>query len=260
MRPFTSIDCINLLVRFIERSVRICFVVGIGVLHGKPEGEEKGKTQERNVQGQVGESGDGHWGDGVKGARALDFVVGHFDQQGLIVSDGLFQVLSCQGQNGFWTSIFKFLKDEFGAIKINSLSKFRNFKQRGCVTFGHLSYIDLRAINLVQDSFHDNSYKFSFVRCPYSRSVSLYNYWINTRRMKSRVSFKDFMKTVHLRRGPIGIYNVNGLSQTNPQVDWLISGSGKFFTNKIYKIENLDDFIDDFSSRYKVNFCQKKIQ
>ena len=156
------------------------------------------------------------------------------------------------------TSIFKFLKDEFGAIKINSLSKFRNFKQRGCVTFGHLSYIDLRAINLVQDSFHDNSYKFSFVRCPYSRSVSLYNYWINTRRMKSRVSFKDFMKTVHLRRGPIGIYNVNGLSQTNPQVDWLISGSGKFFTNKIYKIENLDDFIDDFSSRYKVNFCQKK--
>ena len=157
------------------------------------------------------------------------------------------------------TSIFSFLDDKFGALKITSLSQVRNFKQQGCVTFGHLSYFHLRVLKLVQDSFHDNSFKFSFVRCPYSRSVSLYNYWISEKRMSSSVNFKEFMKAVHLKRPPIGLYNVVGLSQTNPQADWLVSGNGKTFVDKIYKLENLEEFTKDFAQKYNVEFEANKI-
>lgn len=50
------------------------------------------------------------------------------------------------------------------------------FKGSGLVTFGHNYIHDLRANGILEDSYYDRAFKLCFVRNPWDRFVSLYQY------------------------------------------------------------------------------------
>ena len=104
-----------------------------------------------------------------------------------------------------------------------SLHKVRyRFANRGTVTFSHMDYAGLVREGYVSRRFDESAYKFSFVRNPYDRAVSLFYYLRKTGILPPNETFLSFCR----RLGdegcePIGLYNVSGLSQCNPQVRWI---------------------------------------
>jgi len=152
------------------------------------------------------------------------------------------------------SSIFKFLEKNFQAKKFKALSQLNGFSNEGCVTFGHMSYINLLSTGLVHKNFHEKSYKFTVTRSPYDRAVSLFNYTMQRNTIDKNVTFEQFLELVHTKRPPVGLYNVYGLSQTNPQVDWIIGYKNGFFVDNIFRLSELDNFAKEMKSKYNVDF------
>ncbi len=150
------------------------------------------------------------------------------------------------------TSVYNSLRKSIRMQKRKRQKHFLSFPNRGSVTFGHVSYGDLLALGAVGMNFHENAYKFSFVRNPYSRAVSLFNYLKQEKLINIRIEFEAFLDQVHLYRPPIGLYNSRGISQTNPQSDWLIGMDGKLIVDDIYKVEEIETFISNFNSKFGI--------
>ncbi|MGB5589240.1 MAG: sulfotransferase family 2 domain-containing protein [Gammaproteobacteria bacterium] len=117
------------------------------------------------------------------------------------------------------TSIFSLLN----APKLKSLhlARFR-FPNRGIVTFGHMDYAELVRRGTVSRKFDRTSYKFAFSRDPYGRAVSLFYYVKRYQVLDETETFLSFCR--RLADGQcddIGLYNVRGMSQCNPQTRWL---------------------------------------
>lgn len=110
------------------------------------------------------------------------------------------------------------------APKLKTMDLVRNqFTNRGTVTFGHMDYSKLVSEGYVNKAFDASSFKFTFVRNPYDRAVSLYTYLQQeAKKIPEDESFLDFWRKV-LSTGccPIGLYNQRELSQCNPQVRWV---------------------------------------
>jgi hypothetical protein len=96
------------------------------------------------------------------------------------------------------------------------------FPGQGTVTFGHMNYLQLLEQNYVTETFNQSSFKFTVVRNPYDRAVSLFHYLIKMKDIPSEFTFNEFCHFIS-ERGcePVGLYNFKGLSQCNPQVRWL---------------------------------------
>lgn len=133
-----------------------------------------------------------------------------------------------------------------GCPKLRRLEQIQyRFTQSGLITFSHVDYLALLSAGFVKPEFDQHSYKFAIVRNPYDRLVSLFHYFIKHRDLHSKTPFSLFCQ--FLKNGAIdqiGLFNVNGMSQCQPQVRWLKDGDGKIIADDIGKYETLADSFD----------------
>jgi hypothetical protein len=150
------------------------------------------------------------------------------------------------------TSVYEMLHRN-GLVKLKTPRSVRlSFRNRGRVTFGHIDIASLVELGFVSPAFIENAFKFALARDPYARAVSLYRYLSATvmRNWHERPNFREFLKLLAERHyDRIGLYNDRGLSQANPQVEWLRD----VWPDKIYRTENLQEFVDDISDRWGIS-------
>lgn len=125
-----------------------------------------------------------------------------------------------------------------------------DFPQCGIASFGHQSYLQLVEGGFVSREYDQNSFKFCFVRNPFDRTVSLFHYLKKTGDLHENTTFHDFCYLIQDRAfEKVGLYNHIGLSQCNPQTDWVCDSGGEVFVDFIGRYENL---LEDFS-----NLCER---
>jgi hypothetical protein len=92
-----------------------------------------------------------------------------------------------------------------------------------------------------------NCFKFSVVRNPYARTVSLYfrNEGIKA---SNEMSFDEFVERIEFASD-----TCVHPSRHNTQADWLKDASGNIAVDKVYKLEDLHKNMDELSSLTKIN-------
>lgn len=151
------------------------------------------------------------------------------------------------------TSVYEMLRPH-GLVKLKTPRSVRlSFRDSGRVTFGHMGIGSLVDAGIVDKRFVDNAFKFAVVRDPYARAVSLHRYLLQIATLKNwhrPPPFGDFLKLLadgyYDRVGP---YNQRGLSQCNPQVEWLRDA----WPDKIYRVENLGELLSDIQERWRLS-------
>ena len=116
----------------------------------------------------------------------------------------------------------------------------------------HESVNDLEITNSEE---MDKYFTFSFVRNPFRRLVSYYNFKINTKYFPPKISFKEMCRKIYKKERK-GIRDRNFLLHTRSCCEYLINKNGEINIDFIGKVENLQkdfDFICD-----KINL-QKQI-
>lgn len=148
------------------------------------------------------------------------------------------------------TSVFKWLQSAIGMKGYFRLDYVRGaFPNHGPATFGHMNYIDLLDEGLVRREYDQSAFKFAFVRNPYDRAVSLYYYLARVGTLDSGMSFKAFLQRIDRGVEPVGLYNVKGLSQCNPQVDWICDKEDKVWVEHLAYMEAYSEHIDFLSEK-----------
>lgn len=147
------------------------------------------------------------------------------------------------------SSLFVWLNSEVGMLKLKEPEKYRAFPGYGAVTFSHCHYLSLREAGFVSDEFHDSAFRFSVVRNPYLRAVSLYQY-LKVHNVQYQRGLVEFLDDVYSSRPPVGLYNVQGLSQCNPQMDWLQGPDEQMVADHIYHIDDLERLQLDIVARF----------
>ena len=123
-------------------------------------------------------------------------------------------------------------------VSVEAIRKF--FRNRGVVTFGHIYLPALIRAGLVSEEFVAKAVKFTIVRNPYDRLISLFEYLRRLGFLPKTSTFGIFCHYLQEHAmEKVGLRNHEGLSQLNPQVTWLRDTSGKLTIDKIYRYEQL---------------------
>lgn len=111
----------------------------------------------------------------------------------------------------------------------------------GICTFGHISLAKLVESGYLDANYFESAWKFSVVRNPFDRAVSLFEYLRGRGNLPPTTTFSIFCHYLSERAyEPIGLYNHVHLSQLNPQVSWLRDANGNLFPDFIGRYENLE--------------------
>jgi hypothetical protein len=140
------------------------------------------------------------------------------------------------------TSMFAAFEQHGGQklISVDDIQKY--FKQRGVVTFGHLNVVRLVEDGLVTREFFEKAFKFTIVRNPFDRAVSLFEYLKRLGYLPKTTNFEIFCAFLEQKAfEKVELTNHDGLSQLNSQVTWLLDASGKLMADKVYRFENLSE-------------------
>ena len=149
------------------------------------------------------------------------------------------------------TSLFTWLEAEMKMIRLNRKLKYqKSFQNRGAVTFGHYDYVGLMEEGIVSADFDARAFKFCVVRDPWDRIASLYFYSLRNKVYDGE--FIEFLSEIHRGIPPVGLYNVRGLSQSNPQVDWITDRDGRIIADELYRMENLAEAEADLRGRFNL--------
>lgn len=147
------------------------------------------------------------------------------------------------------TSLFEWLHREIGMLKLKHKIEFQSFPNVGATTFGHVQYQLLLDAGIVTKRFDQKAYKFAVTRNPYNRTVSLYNYL--TKKKLYEHGFSNFLYDIQHERPAIGLFNSHGLSQANPQSDWLFDRSENLLVDQLFDISQLEDLAACLETRFK---------
>ena len=106
------------------------------------------------------------------------------------------------------------------------------------ITFGHSYLPALQDEGLIDMR---SSFKFCFVRNPWSRFVSLFFYHKHYQLLCGHPdTFKEFCYAFRdMEIPPVGLLHVNGMMQFNCQSDWITSSDGGYLVNFIGRSEML---------------------
>lgn len=143
----------------------------------------------------------------------------------------------CVARKGF---IFVWIPKTAGTSIANVLSKsclmtspescadIRSFDGSGGLTTKHRSVSKLIRLGILDSDVYETCFKFSFVRNPWDRFVSLFHYWQrvpSTRRMCPK-SFADACKMISsMHFGRIGVVDIGRFRIGQPQSNWLFDDS-----------------------------------
>jgi hypothetical protein len=140
------------------------------------------------------------------------------------------------------TSLNSLLTHAGGQTFLSIQEARRYFRNRGIVTFGHISIPHLREAGIITDEFHNSALKFAFVRNPFDRTVSLFEYSRLIGKIPATMGFPTFCQMIKDHAfEDIGDYNHLGLSQLNPQVRWLIGAKGELCVDFLGRFESFAD-------------------
>jgi hypothetical protein len=141
---------------------------------------------------------------------------------------------------------------KYGCIKDRWETPLAKFKNRGIATFGHVDVLQLTERGVIRREYFERAFKFAFIRNPFDRLVSLFEYLKRIGRPETppSMTFEDFCRVVG--RGehpPVGLYNYRGLSQCNPMVDWLTDRDGRLIADFIGRFERLREDFEEVCRR-----------
>ena len=124
------------------------------------------------------------------------------------------------------------------ALRLKSLTSTVGLKEEleeenRWVTFGHLDYPRLVREGFVSAEFDESAYKFSWVRNPYDRAVSLWS------KNWPGLAFDEFCRRIDSCIWDIGLANAFRNSLCNPQVRWLHGTPLNF-------LGRFESLVDDF--------------
>jgi len=132
----------------------------------------------------------------------------------------------------------------------------RFFENRGIVSFNHISLPSVLEAGFLNREYLQRAWKFTFVRNPFDRAVSLYSFLINDKIGVLLPTTKFSIFCSYLEQNayePIGFYNRRGLSQLNPQVAWLRNADGTFLCDFVGKFENLTQDFNHICNTLKLS-------
>ena len=135
-------------------------------------------------------------------------------------------------------------KTDFIYIHINKTAGTSVAKAIGLPRKNHMTAVQL--IDQVGEAKWDRSYKFTFVRNPWDKVVSHYNYRVKTNQTNlgdGHLSFADWVKCTYGPNKDETYYNNPIMFQ--PQAEWLRNAQGQIDVNFIGKFESLSE---DFST------------
>lgn len=113
-----------------------------------------------------------------------------------------------------------------------------SFPQRGLATFGHMEYGVLLRNGLIDHDFHRSSFRFCFVRNPFTRAVSLYHYLVRKKHVPASLGFEEFICGIERKGVPsVALDTWLGVSQCNPQCAWTRGAAPMTFVGRFERLE-----------------------
>jgi chondroitin 4-sulfotransferase 11 len=151
-------------------------------------------------------------------------------------------------------SSFMRLLEEIGGIKIVTIEGIRHLRpNNGIYSFGHISLMELVGAGFISSDYFHRAFKFTIVRNPYDRAVSLFEYLKKMGNLPPTTTFSIFCQYLKASAfEPVGLYNHKNLNQLNPQVDWLKGEDGNIMCDYIGKFEDLSRVVLDVSNALDV--------